>query len=50
MARTCMRDWQQMGIWNQVQQTLLELLNKADKLETDVANIDSIQTLAFGAD
>jgi len=48
-ARTRVRDWQNAGIWNAVHQILLAKLRKADKLNTDVAIVDSTQTRAFGA-
>jgi transposase len=48
-AQTRVRDWQKLGIWNKVHQRLLNMLNKADKLETSVAVVDSTQTRAFGA-
>lgn len=48
-ARTRVRDWQEAGVWDRVHKILLEKLNKADKLETDIAIVDSTQTRAFGA-
>ncbi len=48
-ARTRVRDWQNAGIWNAVHQILLEMLNKANKLEADVAVVDSTQTRALGS-
>ena len=48
-ARTRVRDWQDEGIWDKVHRILLDRLNKAGKLEADVAIVDSTQTRAFGA-
>ena len=48
-ARTRVRDWQEAGIWNAVHQILLNMLNKAGKLDAEVAIVDSTQTRAFGA-
>jgi len=43
-----LRDWQQAGVWDQVQQLLLNHLREADKLDFSWAAVDSASVRAFG--
>lgn len=47
-ARTRLRDWEELGVWNRVHLDLLRLLRRDGKLENDTAIIDSAQVRAFG--
>jgi transposase len=47
-ARTRVCDWQILGVWDRVHRLLLIELRKADKLDPEVAIVDSTQTRAFG--
>lgn len=43
-----LRDWQEVGVWDQVKQTLLDRLREADKLDFSRAAIDSGTVRAYG--
>lgn len=43
-----MRDWQQAGVWDTVEQLLLDHLREADKLDFSRAAVDSASVRAFG--
>lgn len=47
-ARTRLRDWETLGVWDRVHMDLLRLLRRDGKLEHDTAIIDSAQVRAFG--
>jgi len=47
-ARTRLRDWEELGVWDRVHVDLLRLLRRDGKLEQDTAIIDSAQVRAFG--
>ncbi len=47
-ARTRLQEWEVTGIWDQVHHLFLTLLRKNNKLDMDVAIIDSTQVRAFG--
>lgn len=47
-ARTRLRDWEQLGIWDQVHHVLLTLLRRKGQLDMHTAIIDSTQVRAFG--
>jgi len=47
-ARTRLRDWEELGVWDRVHLDLLRLLRQDGKLEHDTAIIDSAQVRAFG--
>jgi len=43
-----LRHWEELGIWDRLHADLLRLLRQADKLDADVAIIDSVFVRAFG--
>jgi transposase len=47
-AHRRLRVWEEAGIWDRLHAELLSLLRKADKLDPDIAIIDSVTTRAFG--
>ncbi len=47
-ARTRLRSWQELGIWNRLHERLLTELNKRNELQTEIVIVDSSQVRAFG--
>jgi len=47
-AHRRLQHWEELGIWDRLHADLLRLLRQADKLEPDVAIIDSVYVRAFG--
>lgn len=47
-ARTRLKGWQEAGIWQQIHHLFLRELKRRDRLNLDVALIDSAQVRAFG--
>jgi|SRR5579864_498137 len=47
-AHRRLQQWERLGIWDHLHADLLRLLRQADRLDPDVAIIDSVYTRAFG--
>lgn len=47
-AHRRLRAWEELGIWDRLHADLLRLLRQADKVDPDVAIIDSVYIRAFG--
>jgi transposase len=47
-AHRRLRHWEELGIWDRLHADLLRLLRQADKLDPDLAIIDSVLVRAFG--
>jgi|SRR4051812_32166586 transposase len=47
-AHRRLRLWETLGIWDRLHADLLRLLRQADRLDPDVAIVDSVYTRAFG--
>jgi transposase len=47
-ARTRVRDWEDLGVWDQIHGEFLRLLRRDGELEHDTAIIDSTHVRAFG--
>lgn len=47
-AHRRLRAWEELGIWDRVHADLLRLLRQADKLDPDIAVVDSVMVRAFG--
>jgi transposase len=47
-AHRRLRLWERLGIWDRLHADLLRLLRQADRLDPDVAIVDSVFTRAFG--
>lgn len=47
-AHRRLQHWEQLGIWDRLHADLLRLLRQADKLDPDVAILDSVFVRAFG--
>jgi transposase len=47
-AHRRLQHWERLGIWDHLHADLLRLLRQADRLDPDVAILDSVYTRAFG--
>jgi transposase len=47
-AHRRLRLWEQLGVWDRLQADLLGLLRQNDRVDPDIAIIDSVYTRAFG--
>src|SRR6201993_1078215 len=47
-AQRRLRRWEELGVWDRLHADLLRLLRREDKLDPDVAVIDSVFARAFG--
>lgn len=47
-ARTRLRKWEELGIWNRLHEKLLTELNRRKALNTEIVIVDSSQIRAFG--
>ena len=47
-ARTRLRDWEELGVWEEIHQEMLRRLRQADALEPNIVIIDSAHVRALG--
>jgi transposase len=47
-AHRCLRNWEEMGVWDRLHVDLLRLLRQAGKLDPDLVIVDAVMVRAFG--